>query len=243
MLNGVESLKESCYGKQLWMNIIAVILGIMMLVPMVAVAEEQNPGVYPVDSTIYGKTYGEWSEEWWKWALSIPASSNPLLDKTGKFCAEGQSGDVWFLAGTWGETGVKRKCEVPAGKGIFFPIINAECSRIEGNGETEEEFRSCARSLIDNVTVKEVKVDGKPLKNLDNYRVGSGLFSFKLPKNNLLRLHPGSSLAVSDGYWIMMEPLSPGKHKIYIYGKAVFQDGSTFETEVTYDLSVVNMKP
>lgn len=35
------------------------------------------------------------------------------------------------------------------------------------------------------------------------------------------------SPTVSDGYWIMLKPLFPGKHTIYIYGKAVFSDGLT----------------
>lgn len=86
-------------------------------------AQELNPGVYPPDSILYGKAYGEWSEEWWKWILSIPESSNPPLDETGEFCAEGQSGDIWFLASSW--VGVtKLEYEVPAGKAIFIPIIN-----------------------------------------------------------------------------------------------------------------------
>jgi hypothetical protein len=36
--------------------------------------------------TVLGKTIGEWSAEWWKWAFAIPASTNPMLDKTGEFC-------------------------------------------------------------------------------------------------------------------------------------------------------------
>lgn len=238
MFNGVKSLKEFCHGKGLRLGLIAVILGIMVLAPMVAAADDVNPGVYPVDSVIYGKTYGEWSAEWWKWVFAIPASSNPLMDDgSGKFF-EGQSGDVWFLAGSWnGNT--KLKCEVPAGKAIFIPIINGECSRIEGNGETEEELRACASNQMDYVTVTEAKVDGRKLKNLDNYRVESDLFIFKLPKDNVLGLNPESSKSVADGYWIMLEPLSKGEHKIYVYGKAVFNDGSSFETEMMYYITVV----
>jgi hypothetical protein len=248
MFNGVKSLKEFCCGKGLRLSLIAVILGIMMLAPMVSAAEDVNPGVYPVDSVICGKTYGEWSAEWWKWILAIPTSSNPFMDDgSGEFCAEGQSGDVWFLAGSWVGT-TKLNCEVPAGKAIFFPIFNNECSKIEGYGETQKELRDSTNSIIDCVTVTEVKVDGKRLKNLDDYRAESKLFVFKLPEDNVLEefgwIVPEfegarSSPAVSDGYWIMLEPLSEGEHKIYVYGKAVFDDGSTFETKMTYCITVV----
>jgi hypothetical protein len=243
MFSGVKSLKEFYHGKGLRLNLIAVILGIMVLAPMVAAADDVNPGVYPVDSVICGKTYGEWSEEWWKWALSIPLDRNPLTDTTGEFCAEGQSGDVWFIGGIISTQPspiqITRTCTIPAGKALFFPVINGECSRIEGNGETEEELRACANNQMEYVTVKEAKVDGKKLKNLDDYRVESDLFIFKLPKDNILGLHPGSSKSVADGYWIMLEPLSEGKHTIYIHGKMVFPDGSSFETEVTYKITVV----
>ncbi|OEU41428.1 hypothetical protein BGV40_14985 [Methanosarcina sp. Ant1] len=244
MSNGVELFKKLSFGKKIRLSIIALIVGIMVLAPLVAAAGNPNPGVVPVNSNFHGKTYGDWSADWWKWALSIPADRNPLYDDgTGKFTTEAQSGDVWFLAGSW--VGTKEiNCKVPVEKAIFFPIINAECSRIEGNGETEEELRACANDLMNHVTVTKVTVDGRQLKDLDDYRVESDIFLFKLPKDNILGLHPGSSKSVSDGYWIMLKPLSAGKHKIHIYGKAVgvLPDGSDFVTEMTYNLDVQPVK-
>ncbi len=105
------------------------------------------------------------------------------------------------------------------------------------------ELRASVKHDIDKVTVKEVTVDGKSLKDLDNYRVGSDLFVFSLPENNILGnlLCLRTVVAVSDGYWIMLKPLSEGKHTIYIYGKAehVLPDDSDFVTEMTYNLNVI----
>src|SRR5262245_45548774 len=67
--------------------------------PALAGQGNPNPGVLPPQTTAYGKTYGEWGAAWWQWALSIPADRNPLTDKTGEFCGEGQSGPVWFRGG------------------------------------------------------------------------------------------------------------------------------------------------
>ena len=61
--------------------------------------------------------------KWWKWVLAIPASQNPIFDQTGADCGLGQNGGVWYLAGTTGGA-VTRTCTIPAGKSIFFPIIN-----------------------------------------------------------------------------------------------------------------------
>src|SRR2546427_7156737 len=67
-----------------------------------ALADNPNPGIAPPNSHPHGLTYGEWNGRWWQWALSIPSDVNPVLDTTGVHCAEGQTGKVWFLAGTFG---------------------------------------------------------------------------------------------------------------------------------------------
>ncbi len=241
MFNREKFLKKFCFGKGLWLSVMAVILGLMVLAPMVVTAEKPNVDVFPVDSEPYGITYADWSAYWWQWVLSIPKDSNPLMDKTGEFCGVEQSGDVWFLAGTLGGT-AKRKCTIPAGKAILFPIINAECSTIEGNGETEIELRNCANLLINHVVVKQAIVDNVALKDLDDYRVLSPLFTFTLPPDNILGITGGTSIpsnSVSDGFWILLEPLPAGQHDIQIIGVAPFPEFRfTFRTKVTYHLTV-----
>src|SRR3972149_2756089 len=133
MLEGKYFSKKSDSGRALRLSVMtAIILGFMVLVPMAAQAESSNPnpGVLPVNSNSYGMTYGEWSARWWQWALSMPVDKNPLLDTAD--CSKGQSGKVWFLAGTFGGS-VERKCTMPAEKAILFPIINAEWSVVEAN--------------------------------------------------------------------------------------------------------------
>jgi hypothetical protein len=231
--------EKKCYIKGFQLSVVvSIILAFMVLVPMVATAENQNPGVLPVNSKPYGNTYGEWTAMFWQLAYSIPEPCNPILDTTGEFCNEGQSGKVWFLPGTFGNTGITRECMVPAGKAILIPVINAECSEIEGDSNNEDDLRGCANWLIDHVTEIEMTVDGREIQDLENYRVESPLFEFTLPDNNILGIQGGgSSLSVSDGYWVMLAPLSAGEHEIYIYGKAEFPE-FIFETEVTYNLQV-----
>src|SRR3954452_3884451 len=117
-----------------------------------------------------GKTYGEWSAAWWQYVLSIPQSQNPLLDATGALCGQGQSGPVFFLVGTFttevvnGDvfgTANRSQCTAPAGKPLFIPILNAECSTVEGNGTTEAQLRECAHGFVNNVTELSLEVDGK----------------------------------------------------------------------------------
>src|SRR5262249_39140054 len=79
-----------------------------------------NPEVVQPNSNEFGNTYGEWSARWVQWLFSIPEDKNPALDSTGANCDVGQTGQVWFLAGTFGDPAV-RKCTIPSGQDLLFP--------------------------------------------------------------------------------------------------------------------------
>jgi hypothetical protein len=88
--------------------------------------------VFPADFKPFGVSYGEWSIKWWKWACSIPKINNPCYDKSGKNSEQAQNGPAWFLAGTFDDMPVAiRKCRVPRGKAILFPVIVSEKSYAE----------------------------------------------------------------------------------------------------------------
>ncbi len=60
---------------------------------------------------------------WLQWAHSMPEASSPIADPTGQHGALNQPDDVWFLAGTSGGR-AHRRCAVPAGRPLFFPLFN-----------------------------------------------------------------------------------------------------------------------
>jgi hypothetical protein len=51
-----------------------------------------------------------------------PLPRIPSSRRRGEQCAGGQSGKVWYLAGTVGSGSVTRTCTVPTGRALFFPI-------------------------------------------------------------------------------------------------------------------------
>lgn len=124
---------------------------------------------------------------------------------------------------------------MPAGKALFFPIIDAECSTAEGNGNSEADLRACAVSDVDPVSGVACEIDGRPVQNLEAYRVESPLFTFgPLPADNLLGLSAGTiSPSVSDGFFLMLAPLPPGTHSIH-FTAAV----PGFALDITYHLTV-----
>jgi hypothetical protein len=220
-----------------------------MIAAMTPVAQagssNPNPQVFPPGFNPYGNTYGEWSARWWQWALSIPAATNPTLDATGANCAEDQIGRVWFLAGSSGGT-FDRTCPVPAGQALFFPILNAafgaavfDCEptlpEVPCNVPT---LRAAAAASMDPVTI-EASIDDVPLLKLNDYRVQSPVFSVTLPEGNIVGQPPGTyAPMVSDGYWLMLAPLSAGEHTIHFKNSVTGGPFAGTETEVTYHLTV-----
>jgi hypothetical protein len=194
-----------------------------------------NPGVLPPHAKALGKSYGEWGDIWWNWAVQFPMATNPQLDQTGEDCARGQSGHIWFLAGVFGGGSATRDCTVPPGRFLFFPIVNTFLA-VEG---TEDEERAAVNEMMDNVSVLECTVDGVPLQDLFRYRVESppGGFVLTVPPGSLfteLGAPAGDyAPAVSDGYWLMLSPLPVGRHEIKFHAAGV----STLQ-EVTYHLNV-----
>ena len=230
-----------------------------------------NPRVMPPHAYPFGKSYGDWSAQWWKWQLKLPASDHPAFSLDGANCDAGQDGKVWFLTGAFTtevpnnefNTIVRELCHVPTGKAIFFPIINIECSTIEGEPfQLIEEgpnanIETCATSWIDgtNAVVEDlsVEIDGKNLENLEYYRFQSPVFEFHFedPSDNILGVDCNSvecedpkPRSVSDGFWIMLPPLSKGEHTVRFTGS--FRDPISgdlfFGLDVTYEITVVGGK-
>lgn len=189
-----------------------------------------------VEVQTYGTTYGELSARWWQWVLSLPAAVNPQLDPTGNNCAQGQYDDVWFLAANFGGTAT-RTCTVPAGKPIFFPLVNTVVFKPYGY-ETLLDLRKQAAAFIDTVDALSASLDGVAIANLAKYRVRSPAFTVIAPAGGLLppgwTSVPGNTdTIVSDGYWLLLPPLKPGTHVLHFSSSAV-----GLSIDVTYTLVV-----
>lgn len=216
--------------------------------PVLASDQGGKPIVlFPPESMPYGKSYGEWSAEWWKWAYSIPADRNPLFDETGELAGEGQDGQVFFLAGVFNESGsVTRSVMVPPGKALFFPLVNVEwdnhCPPVDPPMD-ESQLLAIVNETLDMVTDLTCEVDGSPIPDLFSYRVTSPSFDVVFPANNLFQLFgcdhitPGTySGFVSGGYYVMLAPLTRGLHTIRFGGSV--GDPPFFTLDITYNLLV-----
>ena len=241
-----------------------VVMALIMSTP-VAFADDINPGVFPINSSPYGQTYGQWSARWWQYAFQQITLDICAPDKPGS--------KVTFLAGTPGGP-VTNSCTVPTGKAIMFPVFNVEWSVAEAqaqqqatpgqscllpgqpNGTSDAALQACATAQANNALASnaslEADVDRVTLQNLTNYRAVSQPFTFTTVDGNPFGLCgapplpscPLTSRAVADGFWIILTPLSPGAHTIHFAATVPFPNVNppstpfTFTLDTTYHLMV-----
>jgi len=160
---------------------------------------------------------------------------NPASDSTGQFCSESQNySHVWFLAGTLGDS-VIRRCIIPYGKAILFPIINYECSFADAPSiRTEEGLEEQCRHEIDQIGDIYASIDGMQI-DVQNYRVKSRCFTVDIPHNNCLGAIKGTTRIACDGYWLFIEPPPTGNHVLKSFGSCLagkIQIGCTFRLTI-----------
>jgi hypothetical protein len=215
--------------------------------------------LFPREAAPFGASYEDWAAAWWQWSLSIPVDDNPML---GGPCEQYQSEDVFFLAGTTGGSAT-RSCAIPAGKGIFFPLVNIvmrSCPEFADASYTCE--LATSESYMHDVTswymengdrTLVLEIDGVSVDGLDDYRAHSEAFSDASPLDPAERVWPVCSgpidanpcgvpvgsprPSVADGYWAMLRPLPPGQHEIRFAASIDYGWGG-FSLDVTYDIVV-----
>lgn len=219
-------------------KIASVILG--LAAPMTSAFADQGsipPGQLPALTA-----------EWWQWALSIPASVNPLTDPTGDFCMVGQRGPIWFLAGnSTGAPMITRNCSVPEGATLFFPVINTvdvndpQCG---DQNETAKEIQAEIQPFLNGIHSVSAQVDGKDVKKTLLRFVIPDAFEVAQPSDNLFGCPSDIySPVVDGGYYVSLPPLALGTHKIYFHGESDYFDKmgkpQHFVQDVMYTLTVV----
>ncbi len=190
-----------------------------------------------------GRSAADLSAEWWKWAMSSPDEESPLRDTSGAHCDAGQQGKVWFLAGGFGSSLVRRRCTIPAGKYIFFPVISmAYWPQEEDSGDTCSDAIKNAAVNNDTAIDLFVELDGKRIKNPKRFRAKTkkcfDIFEWVPEERKPYSAFPSAS----DGYWILLKPLKPGKHKIRFgghYNHTTSAHGNNLQ-DIEYDIRVEN---
>jgi hypothetical protein len=223
-------------SRLVWIPALIAASMVFMVAPASAAPPDAQKQQGPPSTANIAAPSPELTAKWWQSFMPLNTGTS-ALDR----CDIGTA-DVVFLAGTAGGSAT-RSCTISSNKSILIPLINVECSTIEGNGETAAQLTSCARAFGDRFTALHFKVDGRPVVPSKRFRVTSQEFTFTMAKNNPFGVAPqdenvvlpATTASVSDGYWALIPPLPVGTHTITFGGK--YPPGK-FTTEVTYTLTV-----
>lgn len=187
-----------------------------------------NPGVHPPNAKFRGLSYQDLQARFWQTLFSIPVinGDHPLFSGGPVDAGNG----IILLPAPFATVGnsVEIEATIPVGSALFIPIVNVECSAFEPipfHGDNEAEQRACANAWMDGVYGLEATIDGKPVNNLGAYRFESAQFVWgPLPEDNLFEFfgldapEGTTSTAVDAGFYLLLTPLSVGKHEIHIHG-------------------------
>lgn len=167
------------------------------------------------DEQVGWVTQGEWSRRWWEWALSFEDEISPVADRSGVQCGNRQSGDVFFLAGTYGTARTVRTCRVPAEKYLFFPLINYVVMPNGGAMLSCKEVTNTATRMTNSAEMLVLEVDGVRYGDLQRHRQASPeCFNAWARHPSGARLFP----TASNGYYVMLKPLPRGRHTVNFGG-------------------------
>lgn len=211
----------------------------------------------------YGGSYSDWSVMWWQWALEQPWQGHPLFDTTGAEAARNQVEPVWFIGGVFGtffepSSGfAERWITIPGDVALFFPILNGEydnqyCVPNDWVPRTAAELAQIAYEGFNQARDVYCSLDGADIfRSADisgaaKYRAISGTFTAEMPYDHIgigcnwdpapIHLDP----AVSDGLWVMLDPLPPGQHEITFGGSLpLIGVEGYFHLDIIYHITVL----
>ena len=179
----------------------------------------------------------EWTAAWWQW---VERTNNVPVEGQGNVdCTLGQTGDLWFLAGTQGGAPVVRNCTVPGGKILFVPLITYSWSNEGSENLTVAEKRQLLAAIFSET--EPGVLNSKPCyleSTVDGVSVAYGRL-----QSPPFSLHADPE-AVSDGYWFAFGP-AEGEHLVHFSG--IMCDFVTnvpvLTVDVTYNLTVQAPSP
>ena len=192
-----------------------------------------NPMLFPKDARPYGRSIERWSELLWSYIYSIPVDQNPFFDTTGEHCAVDQDGPVWFLPAVPGShlgTNISRSCTIPRERAIMLQMSSAlndypcpDPNFHPAPGQSLYDFLISAISpLFDGETGFVVTLDGVNIQDPLGYRFTSDdVFRFS-PDLSMVAfdscITQKHMLGVTDGFYLLFKPMTPGQHTIVLDG-------------------------
>ena len=209
-----------------------VIFAIISLSCLVGTAySSSNFTVYNIQEKPFGVPYQNWVAKWWNWTFGIPADTHPRDDPT-RSCNVHQERPVWFLPDPLNieDKSTLRICDIPLGKAIFVPIVTGEVSTVEKPGYSDGNLMKEALTCDNFSKVRNAEIDGSSVNGLNDkstYRTNSSeVFNVTIASDNIYNIKPGTGRAFADGWFLFLNGLTTGEHKLHLVGSIDSPDQS-----------------
>jgi hypothetical protein len=181
-------------------------------------------------------------QNYWKKIFETPNEQNLATDPDGSR-HDVTTNPVYLASSTIGP--VTRKLPDISGDKSFFAAVNPVgiCDRELDPGESENDLKKYAKDDEDTATSVSLTIDDKKydLKDIKHRTGHVGPFDIMIPDKSLSGLEPpGQSKAVADGYYVIINPLSPGPHTIRFQAGVdkPHKESQPWEQDVTYTFKV-----
>jgi len=132
----------------------------------------------------------------------------------------------------------ERTCKVPAGKGLFIPVMQVIWTDKEAPGATIEELHRSAKKDQDSVNSLYLKIGDKEYKYKNiKYRTPTDAFKVVYPDNGIFGvIEGGVSKGVADGFYIITEPLTKGNYPIHFKSSLICLEVGCAEPNFAQDI-------
>jgi hypothetical protein len=184
----------------------------------------------PAGGQIGGYGYGQWLRISWQKVLATPPGASVCQS------VPTPAGRVGILMGGFSGKKEQYACNEPAGRPIYVFGLSAECSTIEKppfHGDTPRELKRCARREMKGARNLLTSIDGQPVADYTSLIAASPVFSFRMPRHNVLHISKRSGRSAAYGVGLLIRGLTAGAHTVHVTGQV-----GDFLVDVTYTLQV-----
>ena len=174
------------------------------------VLDSEDFGVVPMGELVAGEPISHWARQADEWFLSMPFDEHygPQND-----CQASQGGPVFFLQnGPFGMTS-HFTCEIQPDQYVLLQPGGGASTSAD---EPAEDL--LAQTLHNSmfITNPRVIVDGTEIQVGGSTWISNDPFTVELPEGNILGMPAGEVTTHTGGWFVMLEPLAPGKHTVVL---------------------------